>query len=94
MCSRVVLAQKGDVQKVKNEFPFTKFFENAPQPMFKERSYEEDLDMAEGCFRHIRKIFTELDVSAQDAGRGYFFGLVMSTVFGYCVFTIYQVGCR
>ena len=65
---------------MKNEFPFTKFFENAPQPLFKERSYEEDLDMAEGCFRHIRKIFTELDVSTQDAGRGYFIGAVRRTL--------------
>ena len=82
MFSRVVLTQKGDVKKVKNEFPFTKFFENAPQPLFKERSYEEDLDMAEGCFRHIRKIFTELDVSTEDARR-VLLGLVMSTLWHY-----------
>ena len=58
-----MLIQKGDMKKVKDEFPFTKFFENAPQPLYKERSYEEDMDIAEGCFRHIKKIFTELDVS-------------------------------
>ncbi|KAI0220204.1 RNA helicase aquarius [Lamellibrachia satsuma] len=58
---KVPKGQTGDMKKVKDEFPFTKFFENAPQPIFKERSYEEDMDMAEGCFRHIKKIFTELD---------------------------------
>lgn len=63
LCTSHILMQTGDMKKVKDEFPFTKFFENAPQPIFKERSYEEDMDMAEGCFRHIKKIFTELDVS-------------------------------
>lgn len=47
---------------IKDEFPFTKYFENAPQPIFKGRSYAEDMDMAEGCFRHIKKIFTQLEV--------------------------------
>ncbi|XP_071117060.1 RNA helicase aquarius-like [Haliotis cracherodii] len=48
--------------KVINEiFPFSKFFDNAPQPLFKRRSYAEDLDIAEGCFRHIKKIFTQLE---------------------------------
>lgn len=46
---------------IKDEFPFTKYFENAPQPIFKGRSYAEDMDMAEGCFRHIKKIFTQLE---------------------------------
>ncbi|EDV21748.1 uncharacterized protein TRIADDRAFT_30088, partial [Trichoplax adhaerens] len=42
-------------------FPFTKFFEDAEQPLFAGKSYSEDLDVAEGCFRHIKKIFTELE---------------------------------
>ena len=31
------------------------------QPLFKGKSYEEDREIAEGCHRHIKKIFTELD---------------------------------
>ncbi|XP_062579933.1 RNA helicase aquarius-like [Saccostrea cucullata] len=49
------------VEIIKDEFPFTKYFENAPQPIFKGKSYTEDIDMAEGCFRHIKKIFTQLE---------------------------------
>uniref|UniRef100_A0A4W6EGY1 RNA helicase aquarius n=1 Tax=Lates calcarifer TaxID=8187 RepID=A0A4W6EGY1_LATCA len=39
----------------------SKYFSNAPQPVFKGRSYEEDMDIAEGCYRHIKKIFTQLE---------------------------------
>ena len=48
---------------IKELFPFTKFFSNAPQPLFSGESYAKDLDIAEGCFRHIKKIFTQLEVS-------------------------------
>ncbi|KAK6179554.1 hypothetical protein SNE40_011884 [Patella caerulea] len=47
--------------KIRELFPFTKFFDNAPQPLFGGRSYSQDLDIAEGCFRHIKKIFTQLE---------------------------------
>ncbi|XP_055013721.1 LOW QUALITY PROTEIN: RNA helicase aquarius [Boleophthalmus pectinirostris] len=50
-----------EVQAVAEHFPFHKFFSNAPQPVFKGRSYEEDMDIAEGCYRHIKKIFTQLE---------------------------------
>lgn len=50
-----------DMATVRDEFPFKKFFHNAPQPIFKGKSYEEDLEIAEGCFRHLKKIFTELE---------------------------------
>lgn len=60
-CIHVPLQEK-TVDIIKDEFPFTKYFENAPQPIFKGRSYAEDMDMAEGCFRHIKKIFTQLEV--------------------------------
>ena len=49
------------VEKIKEHFPFLRFFENAPQPLFKGRTYEEDLEIAEGCFRYIKKIFTQLE---------------------------------
>lgn len=51
-----------DVMEVSTFFPFHEYFANAPQPIFKGRSYEEDMEIAEGCFRHIKKIFTQLEV--------------------------------
>lgn len=54
--------KKVEVEAVAAHFPFHKYFSNAPQPVFKGRSYEEDMDVAEGCYRHIRKIFTQLEV--------------------------------
>jgi len=36
---------------VDKEFPFHKFFDNAPQPLFKQNSFEEDLKIARSCFR-------------------------------------------
>ncbi|KAE8290116.1 Intron-binding protein aquarius Intron-binding protein of 160 kDa [Larimichthys crocea] len=53
--------KKVEVQDVAAHFPFHKYFSNAPQPVFKGRSYEEDMDIAEGCYRHIKKIFTQLE---------------------------------
>lgn len=49
------------VEHIRDNFPFSKFFANAPQPLFKQSRYEEDLAIAEGCFRYIRKIFAQLD---------------------------------
>lgn len=54
--------KSGDVTTVSEHFPFHKCFANAPQPIFKGQSYEEDMEIAEGCFRHINKIFTQLEV--------------------------------
>uniref|UniRef100_A0A8C4R663 RNA helicase aquarius n=1 Tax=Eptatretus burgeri TaxID=7764 RepID=A0A8C4R663_EPTBU len=53
--------EPGDAKKVAELFPFERYFANAPQPLFHGRSYEEDMDIAEGCFRHLRKIFTQLE---------------------------------
>ncbi|KAI5740950.1 hypothetical protein M8J76_008872 [Diaphorina citri] len=49
------------VKTIKTEFPFHGFFENAPKPLFKEKSYETDMEIAEGCFRYIEKMFTQLE---------------------------------
>ncbi|KAK2717182.1 hypothetical protein QYM36_007331, partial [Artemia franciscana] len=38
------------VEDIANNFPFTVFFANAPQPLFKGKIYDEDMDIAEGCF--------------------------------------------
>ncbi|XP_029661086.1 RNA helicase aquarius isoform X2 [Formica exsecta] len=46
---------------VDEEFPFHKFFDNAPQPLFKRDSYEEDLKIAYSCFRYIERIFAQLE---------------------------------
>jgi hypothetical protein len=39
------------VKTIKDEFPFHRFFDNAPKPLFKCQRYEEDMQIAEGCFR-------------------------------------------
>ena len=57
-----IFQQEKVVSKVKELFPFMTYFDNAPQPLFKGRTYEEDMDIAEGCFRHLKKIFTQLEV--------------------------------
>jgi len=51
----------GDVSALSELFPFHMYFLDAPKPLFKGNSFEEDLDIAEGCYRHIQKIFTELE---------------------------------
>lgn len=56
--------QTPDTSDISRLFPFHQYFSNAPQPIFKGRTYEEDMEIAEGCFRHIKKIFTQLEVSA------------------------------
>ncbi|CAH2328296.1 RNA helicase aquarius [Pelobates cultripes] len=50
-----------DVSDIAKFFPFHQYFLNAPQPIFKGGSYKEDMELAEGCFRHIKKIFTQLE---------------------------------
>lgn len=49
------------METIAKEFPFDAFFQNAPQPLFKQASYEEDLEIALGCFRYIEKIFQQLE---------------------------------
>uniref|UniRef100_A0A5S6R4R1 Intron-binding protein aquarius n=1 Tax=Trichuris muris TaxID=70415 RepID=A0A5S6R4R1_TRIMR len=48
---------------VSSLFPFTRFFDNLPpeQPLFGGKSYEENMEMAESCWRYICDIFSELD---------------------------------
>ncbi|KAI1432295.1 hypothetical protein GGR50DRAFT_616219 [Xylaria sp. CBS 124048] len=43
-------------------FPFHTFFADAPQPLFpNENDRSATVDIAEGCYRHISKIFSELE---------------------------------
>jgi intron-binding protein aquarius len=42
-------------------FPFYSYFSDAPQPLFpQEANRAQVLDIAQGCYRHISKIFSEL----------------------------------
>lgn len=49
-----------NVEQISDLFPFHVFFSNAPQPLFKGKSYEEDMEIASGCFRYLENIFTQL----------------------------------
>ncbi|XP_022909695.2 RNA helicase aquarius isoform X1 [Onthophagus taurus] len=49
------------LETLHQEFPFTKFFQNAPQPLFKGKSFDDDLSIAESCFRYVKHIFDELE---------------------------------
>ncbi|CAG5126688.1 unnamed protein product, partial [Candidula unifasciata] len=55
------IGQDEHVKQIEALFPFNKFFANAPQPLFKRKTFAEDMDIAEGCFSHIKKIFTQLE---------------------------------
>lgn len=49
-----------EILAVSKNFPFTRYFADAPQPVFKGVSYEEDFSIAQGCMRHITHLFTSL----------------------------------
>lgn len=51
----------GSVESIDEEFPFHKFFDDAPQPLFRKESYAEDLEIAESCFRYIERMFNQLE---------------------------------
>ncbi|CAL1548285.1 unnamed protein product [Lymnaea stagnalis] len=55
------LGQDEHVKQIQSLFPFNNFFANAPQPLFRGKTFAEDMDIAEGCFTHIKKIFTQLE---------------------------------
>ena len=37
------------------------YFANAPAEIFRRVSFEEDMERARGCFRHLRTVFQELE---------------------------------
>lgn len=48
-------------EDVLEAFPFHEYFSNAPQPVFPaDASRETILDIADGCYRHISRVFSEL----------------------------------
>ncbi|KAK4406328.1 RNA helicase aquarius [Sesamum angolense] len=44
-----------------DRFPFKEFFSNTPKPIFTGQSFEKDMRAAEGCFRHLKTMFQELE---------------------------------
>jgi intron-binding protein aquarius len=50
------------VDQIIAEFPLKEYFNNAPQPLFPPGAEREQIvDIAQGCYRHVEKIFTELE---------------------------------
>ncbi|RAL47940.1 hypothetical protein DM860_015727 [Cuscuta australis] len=46
---------------VRDRFPFKEFFSNAQQPLFTGESFNRDMRVAKGCFRHMKTMFQELE---------------------------------
>jgi intron-binding protein aquarius len=59
--SDVVKAEDVSVEEIVRAFPFHTYFADAPQPLFPpDADRETVLEIANGCYRHISKIFSEL----------------------------------
>lgn len=57
-----VQSPDSSVEQIIAEFPFKQYFSNAPQPLFPpDASREEIVDIVQGCYRHVEKIFAELE---------------------------------
>jgi intron-binding protein aquarius len=57
-----VSSEETSVEQIITEFPFRDYFSNAPQPLFPQAADREQiLEIAQGCYRHVEKIFTELE---------------------------------
>lgn len=58
----IKLAETGTFEEIRDKFPFAWFFSNAPQPLFNENmDASEALEVVKGCFRHLEKMFSELE---------------------------------
>lgn len=58
----MVQSGESEVQEIIREFPFHSYFSNAPQPLFPAEATKEKIrDIATGCYRHVEKIFSELE---------------------------------
>uniref|UniRef100_A0A183J7H6 AQR helicase n=1 Tax=Soboliphyme baturini TaxID=241478 RepID=A0A183J7H6_9BILA len=55
------IAETRDVQNVSKLFPFTAFFADTAQPLFKGESYEADVETAQSCWRYICRLFQQLE---------------------------------
>ncbi|KKA27143.1 hypothetical protein TD95_000407 [Thielaviopsis punctulata] len=55
-------SEDSSAEEVVAAFPFHLFFADAPQPLFAPESTKEAvLETAAGCYRHIKKVFSELE---------------------------------
>ncbi|KAI9793042.1 MAG: hypothetical protein M1816_000940 [Peltula sp. TS41687] len=60
--SEVLQSATASASEIIDAFPFFSYFSDAPQPLFPaEGSREEVTEIALGCYRHIKKIFSELE---------------------------------
>ncbi|KAG0363594.1 hypothetical protein BGZ54_008106 [Gamsiella multidivaricata] len=50
------------IELVKELFPFKVYFSNAPSPLFSDcATFEDAMEAAQGCFRHLGKLFEQLE---------------------------------
>ncbi|KAL6704333.1 hypothetical protein ACN47E_008289 [Coniothyrium glycines] len=57
-----IQSEEVSVDQIINDFPFKDYFLNAPQPLFPQAADREQiLEIAQGCYRHVEKIFAELE---------------------------------
>uniref|UniRef100_A0A182P429 RNA helicase aquarius n=1 Tax=Anopheles epiroticus TaxID=199890 RepID=A0A182P429_9DIPT len=48
-------------EQFEEQFPFARFFKDAPQPLFGGATYGENMDIARSCFRYVSHMFAELE---------------------------------
>lgn len=59
--TEVTKSEEASASDIATAFPFHVYFSNAPQPLFPpEADRDAVLEIANGCYRHISKIFSEL----------------------------------
>lgn len=57
-----VSSEGTSVEQIVAEFPLRDYFSNAPQPLFPPTAdRDQALEVAQGCYRHVEKIFAELE---------------------------------
>ena len=57
-----IMSKKITSAEIVHAFPFHFYFSNAPQPLFPvDATREQAIEIAQGCYTHICKIFTELE---------------------------------
>lgn len=60
--SGAVEESERSVELIKELFPFKDYFYNAPTPLFSDcTTVEQAVDAAQGCFRHLSKLFEQLE---------------------------------
>ena len=52
---------QGWYRSTQDHFPFKEYFADAPGVLFRGNLYEQDMEAARGCWRHLRTMFQELE---------------------------------